>query len=272
MGSATTSEATSTNGTEVIGIQPNGQVAWRITPFGLGKGAIPFVSQEGLLYLPVVGPHNNTGSEPYIGLDVVTTQGAVLKHLPTAFAPALSPNGNILDANAGRLTASNLSGVVLWTRKLPSSRTVGPIVGQDGKVYVSANKILYAYTSSGTVLWTKKIVDQALAIAQRADGVLLVASRTRLRAVGVRGKQLWGVLVGKTPGQYAKPSVIVDATGTSYVGSGDGIVRIISLQGRILARLQVGGVKPNAVPTALLGADGKLFVNGTDGVLRVYDA
>jgi hypothetical protein len=64
--------------------------------------------------------------------------------------------------------------------------------------------------------------------------------------------------------------LIVDAAGTAYVGSGDGIVRIISAGGKLVEQISAGGHHFDLPPHALMGPDGRLIVNGTDGVLRVY--
>jgi len=105
------------------------------------------------------------------------------------------------------------------------------------------------------------------------DGSLLVAGRTRLEAVSPVGKRLWSVRVGRTIGSYSRPSLAVDAAGTSYVGASDGKLRIISANGRLVSTLSVGPASTQevaSVVTSVLGPGGRLIVNGTDGVLRVY--
>lgn len=105
-------------------------------------------------------------------------------------------------------------------------------------------------------------------LAQRADGVLIVAGQIGLDAVSPRGRVLWHVPLGTT--QWKAPSVAVDAAGTVYVGCGDGLVRIFSAGGRLLTTLGSGPASIGSSPVPVLGPEGRLVVNGTDGVLRVY--
>jgi outer membrane protein assembly factor BamB len=267
-GSSTTPEAASTNGTEAIAIGPAGTVAWRITPFGLAKGAISLAS-NGAIFAPVIGPHNGTGTEPYIGLNVISWQGRVTVHLPVAYAPALAPNGTIYEASIGQLTALAPGGAVVWQRRLPSSPPSGPLVGQGGIVYLGYGTKLVAYSPSGRLLWSLRRREAPLALAERADGVVLMAGRTRLSAVSATGKQLWTTRIGKTADPYYRPFLVVDASGKAYVGSGDGRVRVVTAGGHVVASLRAGPAH-RGIPTALLGPDGKLIVSGTDGVLRAY--
>jgi len=267
-GSSTTPEAAATNGTEAIAIGPAGSVAWRITPFGLPKGASSLAS-NGAIFAPVIGPHNGTGTEPYIGLNIISWQGRVTAHLPVAYAPALSPNGTIYEASIGQLTALTPGGAVVWQRRLPGSPPSGPLVGQGRIVYLGYGTKLVAYSPSGRLLWSLRWREAPLALAERADGVVLMAGRTRLSAVSATGKQLWTTRIGETADPYYHPSLVVDASGRAYVGSGDGRVRVVTAGGHVVASLRAGPAH-HGTPTALLGPDGKLIVSGTDGVLRAY--
>jgi len=131
---------------------------------------------------------------------------------------------------------------------------------------------LVAYSPSGRLLWSLRRREAPLAFAERGDGVVLMAGRTRLSAVSATGKQLWTTRIGKTAGPYYPyhhPSLVVDAAGRAYVGSGDGRVRVVTARGHVVASLRAGPAH-HGIPTVLLGPDGKLIISGTDGVLRAY--
>jgi outer membrane protein assembly factor BamB len=269
-GGLSSDQSGSGNGTTAIAVRPDGSVKWRIDPFGLAKGAVALVSPDNLFYAPVIGPHNGTGSEPYIGLNIVSPQGQVLQHLAQKFiTPSLGQDGTIYDANP--LRAADANGKVLWRHGIGAA--VGPVVGRGETIYVGTGHTLAAYTSAGALRWKLRWGDGTLALAERADGSLLVAGRSRLGAVSFTGRRLWSVRIRKAIGRYDSPSLVVDSAGTAYVGTSDGKLRIISQNGRLVSALSVGPGDSQAgasAATCILGPDGRLIVNGTDGVLRVY--
>lgn len=261
--------AESGNGTAALAIRPDGSIAWRIDPFGLPKGAEPLVSAGDLLYAPIVGPENGSGSERYIGLDVLSPQGQVLHHVGQRFdVPALGDDGTVYDGNPLRAVAAD--GRIIWRHNLGVS--VGPLVGKGGVIY-AGGQTLASYASSGRLRWKLRWPDDVLGLAQRADGVMLVAGRTRLAAVSPAGKRLWSVRIGRAVGADENLPLVVDAAGTVYVGTLDGHVRIVSRSGKVISTLRVGPGSTQAmprVPIVMLGPGGRLIVTGTDGVLRVY--
>jgi outer membrane protein assembly factor BamB len=146
------------------------------------------------------------------------------------------------------------------------------MAAKDGTIYVSYSQTLAAFTPSGRLIWKLRWRDGPLALAERSDGMILVAGRNQLGAVNPAGRRLWHVTIGHSAGQFIPeyPSLIVDAAGTAYVGSGDGKVRVISAAGKIRARIFAGGPRLASVPAIMLVAGGKLIISGTDSVLSVY--
>ena len=70
---------------------------------------------------------------------------------------------------------------------------------------------------------------------------------------------------------YAPPSLVVDADGRAFVGTGDGMVRALAPNGTLLWTLRAGGpTRLGAIPSLALGPADTLVVVGTDGVLRLY--
>jgi outer membrane protein assembly factor BamB len=256
--------------TEAIGLGQDGTVTWRIQPFGVLKGAVPLVDAANLLYLPIAGPEGANAQ----GLNIMSADGTMLRKLPRTYNLAVAPDGTIFALTGGGLAAFSPDGTVLWRHRLSfqPSGIAGPLVGQNGTVYVGDGNRVDAFTPAGTLLWHRTKVDAEFTLAERSDGVLLVAGRNTLDAFQPNGTHLWQTPIGVSRGQYAaeRPSLIVDGDGTAYAASGDGLVRVVSVDGELVGACDGGGQHHHVTPGLLLDAGGRLIVSGTDGNLRVY--
>jgi len=212
-------------------------------------------------------------SQKHIGLNLISSRGRVLRRLAPMYHPALDHGNLIVDAGS-TLRAVDRRGHPVWKRKLgeDDSSTLRPVVAADGDIFTGYGRQIVAYTSSGQLRWRVRKTDGALALALRADGSLLVAGQDRLDALGTNGTRLWSTAIGHSPARYPAdwPSLVTDAAGKAYVGSGDGRVRVVSAAGQVLARVYVGGYRDGFPPSVLLGPNGRLIVTGTDSTLRVY--
>jgi len=256
-----------------VGLSAQGKVLWKIQPFGQYKGAEPLVTERNVYFAPVIGPHDGSPSQKYIGLNLISSRGRVLRRLAPMFHPALDHGNLIVDAGA-TLRAVDRRGRPLWKRKLgeDDSSTPRPVVAPDGSIFTGYGRRIVAYTSSGQLRWRVTKRDGALALALRADGILLVAGHDRIDAIRTNGTRLWSTAIGYSPAQYPAdwPSLATDAAGKAYIGSGDGRVRVVSATGQVLTRVYAGGYRGGFTPSLLLGPDGRLMVTGTDSTLRVY--
>ena len=256
-----------------VGLSAQGKVLWKIQPFGQYKGAEPLVTERNIYFAPVIGPHDGSPSQKYIGLNLISSRGRVLRRLAPMFHPALDHGNLIIDAGA-TLRAVDRRGHPVWKRKLGEDdfSSLRPVVAANGDIVTGYGRQIAAYTSSGQVRWRVSKADGALSLALRADGSLLVAGQDRLDAIRADGTRLWSTAVGHSPAQYPAdwPSLATDAAGKADVGSGDGRVRVVSATGRVLARVYAGGYRHGFPPSLLLGPDGRLIVTGTDSTLRVY--
>jgi outer membrane protein assembly factor BamB len=270
----------------LLGIGSDGKILWRIRPFGFSKGAVMLAAPDGNVYSPIVGPPESAipWTSPHIGTNVVSPHGKILRKLPAPlYHPALAPDGTLYGvgptpvAGTADLYAYASDHSLLWQQPwqfpvpYPSADTVGPLIGRDGRLYLGVGTSLIAITPSGQRTWTVDKGDQVLALAERADGVLLAAGKQNLEAFDSDGHRLWSVPIGATDALVPPASMlVVDAAGTAYVGSGDGLVRVVSSAGALLAMLEAGGRHAGYASTLLLGPTGRLIVDGTDGTLRVY--
>jgi outer membrane protein assembly factor BamB len=170
-------------------------------------------------------------------------------------------------AGGNSLQAFTLSGRRLWKREDPGSTL---LVGRGATIYTAGTDAVAADDPAGRLLWRRGKADGALALAERTDGVVLVAGARTLTAVTPQGKRQWTVQLQRKSGYLDRPSLIVDSGGTAYVGTADGYLLAVGRNGRSLWRLRGGGYHYGFSPTSLLDATGSLLVDGTDNVLRVY--
>lgn len=276
----------------LLAVSSRGQRRWTIralpwatvpqsVPFS--KGTAPIVTASNVLYMPFVGPAYSAGQNN--GVEVVSPSGTPLRRLLAGRGGsiAVAPGGAVYElgydyAGGTALLAAGPGGALLWTRTVTYDQDGGVLVGRNGRVYASDGAgwgsgdggEVAAYTQAGRLLW--RIATRGVAaIAERGDGVVLVADRSGLAAMGPGGVRLWRVPFGRLPenaATFASPAV--DATGRAYAGSADGEVRAVATDGRVLWTLRAGGPSPvGTAPTVAIGPD-DLAVVGTDGVLRIY--
>ncbi len=284
-------------GEVIAAVAPSGQRTWTIRslPWTVGlhetphsKGEPPLVTAAGSLYVPLLGPEFKRGDN--VGLQVVSPVGTplrVLQHGTIPYAVAVARDGTVYELAARcctgpvSLLALSPMGTLLWTRSLgfvPNYVGLGLLVGASGTIYASdgagigtgqASEIV-AYTPAGRRLWRARTSEGTATLAERADGVVLVATATSLTALRPNGTRVWRRALGRRAGtgavQLHLPSLAVDAAGRVYVGSSDGVVRAIGPDGVQLWTL--GHPNPLGAPSVALGPEGQLAV--ASDALRVY--
>lgn len=284
-------------GEVIAAVAPSGRRTWTIRslPWAVGlhetphsKGEPPLVTADGSLYMPLVGPEFKLGDN--VGLQVVSPAGAPLRVLQRGtipYAVAVASDGTVYELAArcctGPVSVMALSptGTLLWTRSLgfaPNFDSSGLLVGASGTIYASdgagigagrASEIV-AYTPAGRRRWRARTSDGAATLAERADGVVLVATATSLTALRPNGTRVWRRALGRNAGtgaaQLQLPSLVVDAADRVYVGSSDGVVRALGPDG--VALWTLGHPNPLGAPSVALGPDGQLAV--VSDALRLY--
>lgn len=260
--------AAAINGTFYVQDRP--LVMGRSVP--LSKGVAPLVTPDGTLYMPFVGP-----GSPNAGVEVITPRGQPLRRLAPNAEPssiAWAPDGTLYEVGLRGLIALAPGGAQRWPRSpdVPLDNLGALLVGANGTIYAGDGTAVVAYAPSGRRLWQHETGATVAALAERADGVVLVVNTAELLALSHQGTALWQRALSRpaaTP--MVAASIAVDAAGRAYVGSADGLVRAIAPDGTLLWTLRAG--KPTPVgdsPLIALGPQGMLVVAGTDGQLRVY--
>jgi outer membrane protein assembly factor BamB len=250
----------------------------------LSKGVAPLVTVANLLYVPFVGPVIRPGLNN--GVEVVSPTGAPLRRLLAGWAGpiAVARDGTVYEVGGDSqghtaVLATRTDGVLRWHHPVAYAQPGSVLIGRIGTVYASDGTgfgqtdvgEVNAYSASGRLLWRLRTTGVA-AMAERDDGTLLIADGSGVSAIGPRGTHLWHRALGHAPmGVYAPPSLVVDAGGRAYVGTGDGLVRALAPNGTPLWTLRAGGpTRLGTIPSLALGPAGALVVVGTDGVLRLY--
>ena len=278
-----TSRTISLNSAAILGISPRGHLTETVKPAAFAKGAAPAETSSGELYVPYVGP-----TEAHAGL--VAQANGKRRFLQPGFAFysfAIGPKGSIYavgrySSHEDHLSVERLGpgGTVKWRHPIKYDGD-SVMVGRHGMVYVAsgsaagqsfpASTQISAYSTHGRLQWRRGTENGTVVLAQRADDAILAAGQTYLTAHSpVDGALLWKTRLGRST-LDAVPSVAVDAAGTAFVGSGDGIVRIVSADGKLLGKIAAGKPSPTGTPEVAISADGRLVVVGTDDTLRVYN-
>lgn len=261
----------------VLAFCPQGTILWSLNRVGLSKGVEPLVTAGGYLYAAFIG-HAHSGSA---GLDIFANSGR--RHRIEAGLPfdavARAPDGRsyaIVERSGYVLQALDRTGRVEWANPVSQSyglagNCICLLIGAEDTVYSVDNTDLVATDRNGHRLWQTTIPDGIQALAQRTDGSLLVAGHHVVVAVTSGGGLLWTArLHPDVPTAIGRPSLITDQLGTVDVGTADGSVHILAPDGREVSTVNAGGYHFGFAPSMVLGPDGRLIVNGTDNVLRVY--
>lgn len=266
------------NRSNVVVLTENGTPLWQRGHRGFSKGAAPLWTSNGDLAVPLVGPA--VLDHPYGGLLLMAPPrltSVTLLAGSSVEAVAQAPNGTLYVAVANtstgttRIMALNPSGRRLWAISDPEQSFIFPqlMVGRDASVYVAGGGAVIAYSPSGKRRWQNTKSDGARTLAERANGIVLVAGTHWLDAYAASGRHLWRVGVGTS--STWSPAMAIDATGRVYVASDDGQLVVISNEGKVVGRLAVGPkIRLPSAPSVAIGPYQELIVVGPQGALRMY--
>jgi outer membrane protein assembly factor BamB len=229
----------------IFALTPSGRLRWQRKAYLFSKGRQPYVTGAGVLYAPFVGPYNAQLQEVLAG-------GGILRRISGSFqSMAQAPDGTIYAylGSVRGLTAIDPGGTELWQRDLGSSQSFVSIVASDGgTVYVGDSQGAAAYDHTGGLAWRQMVTGPAPALALAGDGSLRTASAGSLTDLNTDGSVAWSLALG-TAQVDLRPALAVDANGTSYVLAGDGLLRVVSASGAVLAAIRV------CQPTAYTGLE-----------------
>ena len=149
--------------------------------------------------------------------------------------PAVAPDGTIYAAGAGfngapeALYAISPHGAIKWifTNDVSGSLVVGsPAIGSDGTIYFGDRSTnFFALNPDGTVKWRYglPVPHCSSSPAIGVDGTLYFVAAGYLYALDSTGQARWQHLVDYSPSEYDQFSPVIEADGTIYIPTGNGV-------------------------------------------------
>ncbi|WP_321423190.1 PQQ-binding-like beta-propeller repeat protein [uncultured Methanobacterium sp.] len=248
-------------------INPNGTLIWKYTTGDYNFGSSPVIGSDGTIYI------------------TVTTE------------------------TTGTLYAISSSGVVKWKYSMGLLWGNSPVIGVDGTIYVvDYDGIMYAINPNGTLKWSYRLIKTGTNnrpiyyVNMRfdtpsigPDGTIYVANSGTstvsggtlfkwyyLFAIvddGVNGSLKWVYNRNyNDQGDNSSRSILepvygapaISSTGTIYIVSASKIYAI-SPTGSLLWTYDTGGSDGNGLTSAVIGADGTIYVGGRNGLFALID-
>jgi outer membrane protein assembly factor BamB len=247
----------------LLALKPNGTLAWAYQTEGHITSSSPALGRSGMIYI---------GTELALDTTPVTTEGSDYPLIP-------------LD---GKLYAIKPDGTLVWTFSTGASIWSGPVIADDGTIYVASTVSvsypegvvdeahnpktgkLFALTPQGKEKWSYPLLETNQGSAALArDGTVYIGSWHRtstpdldstgqLYAFSPQGELLWQGPYGCicTP--------CVGADGTIYSGGLDCKLYALSPGGAVLWSYEMGQL---IAGSPVIAPDGTLYVGCSDGYL-----
>lgn len=255
-----TRKSSSTWGSKLYAIYPNGTEKWHWSPDHAVDfiDSTPTIASDGTIYigswdrnLYALYPNSTMKWKFYapIGGFVLTS-------------PAIAPDGTIYIGNKNNnLYAINSNGSLKWIFETGKNIESSPAVGHDGTIYVgSLDRKLYAIYPDGILKWSYTTGDKIKSSPVIGeDGTVYVGSNdAKLYAIHSNGMLRWSY----TTGDRVISSPAIDANGMVYVGSNDGILYAIYPNSTLRWSYPIGDC---IISSPAIDADGTVCVGSFDG-------
>jgi outer membrane protein assembly factor BamB len=208
------------------------------------------------------------GNLLYTGGKVLDADGTEHGSASSSARVTIGAAGGVVTVSGNQVAVSNADGSSLWKTSAPDAGSLNAVaLGQNGEVYATGGRNLYAFDGAGLLLWTWQADHDLLsAPVVGADGTIYLGSPNRVPstdsptpsggmyyAINPDGHLKW-----LTPLNAAFHSAAIGANGTLYVPSGDGeLVALEPNEGTVLWRSRIGDTASGA-PT--ITTDGTILI------------
>jgi outer membrane protein assembly factor BamB len=181
--------------------------------------------------------------------------------------PAISDQGQVYLTTDRWLYAFNTRGGLLW--RMPAGSSKSPVLTKDGTVLVSgANEdYLYAIQPRPVVhIRWKKRIRPVTSPALGRDGTVYIGCQDGIRALTRTGRVKWHRCIGRRASGF---SPTVDRDDNVYIGFWEGWLYSFTKHGKLRWRLKVGGEATGSAP--VIGAPGRIYLGGRDRYLYAIE-
>jgi outer membrane protein assembly factor BamB len=229
-----------------------------------------------------VGITVGAGNLLYTGGKVLDADGTEHGAASSSNRVTIGAAGRVVTTSGNQVTVSNADGSSLWKTAVPDVVGLNAVaLGQNGEVYATGGKNLYAFDGAGVLLWTWKAdLDLLSAPVVGADGTIYLGSPNRVPstdsptpsggmyyAINPDGHLKWLTALNS-----AFHSAAIGTNGTLYVPSGDGeLVALEPNEGTLLWHSRIGDTTSGA-PT--ITTDGTILVparrGGSSDLVALY--
>ncbi len=184
-------------------------------------------------------------------------------------SPVVDDAGNIyFGNNDGVFRALSPAGDVLWETELQGDIKTRPALGED-RIYVSSNSgQLFALDYEGNIQWSLRVGrDKKMGHPLIYEDTVYVGGDFRIAAINKDGTEEWIYEVGEF--NYILNEIDIDDQGRLYVGSNNGYLIRLSLEGEEMWRTEVSS--DNYLNGPRVSEQGTVFVGSDDGEFRAIN-
>lgn len=248
-----------------FGVSPDGSISWKPQYGLIGFHAPPAVSARAILYANTTSDlwDFDPGSVTAAWSQNTVRDGAISSNfsLPgtatagqnSAASPVIYSDDSIALPRQHWVTMFDKDGKPAWSVEVTPGQLDVAALGEDGTIYTSDGKTVYAVERDGTIGWKYQASAGTCCIGSPAtdmDGTIYFSGSNSLSALGRDGKLEWSV--NSRHSFRTGPALVAD--GSIYLGTTEGLVAF-SADGkeRWLAK------SPDVLTTPAISADGTAY-------------